>query len=160
MESQGPRHVPVWIYLVGFVVLGSALSLAGPALSHLRDRVGTDDGGISLVFVGSSSGYMFGSFIGGRFAYADDEALYMEPGVGRIKATDLQGRDRRGRAPRGIDCRLARVRARLAGRAGQSPALFLTTRARPYDVVTFGERFRRSSPGGLARSALQTYVFV
>lgn len=67
MESQGPRHVPVWIYLVGFVVLGSALSLAGPALSHLRDRVGTDDGGISLVFVGSSSGYMFGSFIGGRF---------------------------------------------------------------------------------------------
>ena len=67
MESQGPRHVPVWIYLVSFVVLGSALSMAGPALSHLRDRVGTDDGGISLVFVGSSSGYMLGSFLGGRF---------------------------------------------------------------------------------------------
>ena len=66
MESQGPRHVPVWIYLVSFVVLGSALSVAGPALSHLRDRVGTNDGGISLVFVGSSSGYMFGSFLGGR----------------------------------------------------------------------------------------------
>jgi fucose permease len=67
MESQGPRHVPVWIYLVSFVVLGSALNVAGPALSHLRDQVGTDDGGISAVFVGSSSGYMLGSFVGGRF---------------------------------------------------------------------------------------------
>ena len=67
MESQGSRQVPVWVYLVGFVVLGSALSMAGPALSHLRDRVGTNDGGISLVFVGSSSGYMVGSFVGGRF---------------------------------------------------------------------------------------------
>ena len=67
MESQGHRAVPVWVYLAGFVVLGSCLSFAGPALSHLRDRVGTDDGGISLVFVGSSIGYMFGSLIGGRF---------------------------------------------------------------------------------------------
>ena len=57
----------MWVYLVGFVVLGSALSVAGPSLSHLRDRVGTNDGGISLVFVGSSSGYMLGSFLGGRF---------------------------------------------------------------------------------------------
>ena len=67
MESQEQRHVPVAVYLVSFIVLGSALSIAGPALSHLRDRVGTDDGGISLVFVGSSSGYMLGSFLGGRF---------------------------------------------------------------------------------------------
>ena len=67
MESRGPRHVPVWVYMVSFVVLGSALSIAGPALSHLRDSVGTDDGGISLVFVGSSAGYMLGSFLGGRF---------------------------------------------------------------------------------------------
>jgi fucose permease len=66
MESQGHRPVPVWVYLAGFVVLGSSLSLAGPALSHLRERVGTDDGGISLVFVGSSIGYMIGSFLGGR----------------------------------------------------------------------------------------------
>ena len=57
----------MWVYLVSFIVLGSALSIAGPALSHLRDRVGTNDGGISLVFVGSSGGYMFGSFVGGRF---------------------------------------------------------------------------------------------
>jgi FHS family glucose/mannose:H+ symporter-like MFS transporter len=67
MEVQGHRAVPVWVYLVGFVVLGSSLSFAGPALSHLRDRVGTDDGGISLIFVGSSTGYMFGSFLGGRW---------------------------------------------------------------------------------------------
>src|SRR4249919_517558 len=67
MESRGPRHVPVWIYLVSFIVLGSALNVAGPALSHLREQVGADDGSISLVFVGSSSGYMLGSFIGGRF---------------------------------------------------------------------------------------------
>ncbi|MEO7372192.1 MAG: MFS transporter, partial [Ilumatobacteraceae bacterium] len=67
MEPQGQRRVPVWTYLVSFVVLGSALSIAGPSLSHLRDRVGTNDGGISLVFVGSSSGYMIGSFLGGRF---------------------------------------------------------------------------------------------
>lgn len=66
MESQGHRHVPVWVYLVGFVVLGSSLSFAGPALSHLRDRAGTDDGGIGLVFVGQSIGYMIGSFLGGR----------------------------------------------------------------------------------------------
>ena len=67
MEMQGPRPVPVWAYLASFVVLGSSLSFAGPALSHLRDRVGTDDGGISLIFVGSSIGYMFGSFMGGRW---------------------------------------------------------------------------------------------
>jgi fucose permease len=66
MESQEHGPVPVWVYLSGFVVLGSSLSLAGPALSHLRDRVGTNDGGISLVFVGSSIGYMIGSFLGGR----------------------------------------------------------------------------------------------
>ncbi len=38
----------------------------GPVASP-RPRAGTNDGGISLVFVGSSSGYMVGSFVGGRF---------------------------------------------------------------------------------------------
>jgi fucose permease len=66
MHIEEDQQSPVWIYLVGFVVLGCALSMSGPALSHLRDRVGTDDGGISLVFVGSSTGYMIGSFLGGR----------------------------------------------------------------------------------------------
>ena len=49
------------------MVLGASLSFAGPALSHLRDRVGTTDSGIGLVFVGSSAGYICGSVVGGRF---------------------------------------------------------------------------------------------
>ena len=61
------RTVPVWPYLVSFLALGVTLTFAGPSLSHLRDRVGTDDGGIALVFVGQSIGYMLGSFLGGRW---------------------------------------------------------------------------------------------
>lgn len=60
------RQVPVWPYLVSFFAVGIAVTFAGPALSHLRDRVGTDDGGIALVFVGQSVAYMVGSFLGGR----------------------------------------------------------------------------------------------
>lgn len=66
MEPQGPRVVPVWSYMVGFLALGASLTFAGTALSHLRDRVGTDNGGIALIFVGQSLGYMLGSFLGGR----------------------------------------------------------------------------------------------
>ncbi len=66
MESQGHRVVPVWFYMAGFLSLGAALTFAGTALSHLRDRVGTDNGGIALIFVGQSIGYMLGSFLGGR----------------------------------------------------------------------------------------------
>ena len=66
MKAEGARHVPVWIYLTAFLVLGSSVSIAGPALSHLRVRAGTDDGGIAMVFVGQSFGYMMGSFLGGR----------------------------------------------------------------------------------------------
>ena len=66
MESQGHRVVPVWCYMVGFLALGASLTFAGTALSHLRDRVGTDNGGIALIFVGQSIGYMLGSFLGGR----------------------------------------------------------------------------------------------
>ncbi len=53
-------------YLTGFVLIGVVLSTAGPALSHLRDRMGTDDGGIAWVFVGSSLGYIVGSSLAGR----------------------------------------------------------------------------------------------
>ncbi|MEN9821933.1 MAG: hypothetical protein RLZ04_359 [Actinomycetota bacterium] len=62
-----PVHTPpVAAYLVGFVFIGIALSTAGPALSALRDGVGTDDAGIALLFVGSSVGYVAGSFLAGR----------------------------------------------------------------------------------------------
>jgi len=52
--------------LLGFVMIGIGLSLAGPALSHLRDRVGTTDGGIAWVFVGQAAGYIGGSVFAGR----------------------------------------------------------------------------------------------
>lgn len=60
------RATPVPAYLIGFVLIGIALSLAGPALSHLRDRVGTTDGGIAWVFVGQSAGYIAGSIFAGH----------------------------------------------------------------------------------------------
>lgn len=53
-------------YLIGFVLIGVALNLAGPALSHLRDRVHTTDGGIAWVFVGQSAGYIAGSVAAGH----------------------------------------------------------------------------------------------
>ncbi|MGB8858053.1 MAG: MFS transporter [Ilumatobacteraceae bacterium] len=60
------RDTPVSAYLVGFVLIGIGLSLAGPALSHLRDRVHTTDGGIAWVFVGQAGGYIVGSIFAGH----------------------------------------------------------------------------------------------
>lgn len=60
------RSTPVPAYLGGFLFIGIALSLAGPALSHLRDRVHTDDGGIAWIFVGQSAGYIAGSVFAGH----------------------------------------------------------------------------------------------
>ncbi len=60
------RRDAVPAYLLGFVLIGIVLSLSGPALSHLRDRMGTDDGGISWMFVGGSTGYIAGSSFAGR----------------------------------------------------------------------------------------------
>lgn len=65
-EPGTPATSAVPAYLAGFVIIGMALTMAGPALSHLRDRMGTDDGGIAWVFVGSSLGYIIGSTIAGR----------------------------------------------------------------------------------------------
>ncbi|MEN9643538.1 MAG: hypothetical protein RL238_207 [Actinomycetota bacterium] len=64
-DTQRGAHV-VRAYLTGFVLIGVVLSTAGPALSHLRDRMGTDDGGIAWIFVGSSLGYIVGSSLAGR----------------------------------------------------------------------------------------------
>lgn len=65
-DSRPVHTSPVAAYLTGFVFIGIALSTAGPALSALRDRVGTDDSGIASLFVGSSAGYIAGSFLAGR----------------------------------------------------------------------------------------------
>ena len=60
------RATPVPAYLSGFLLIGIALSLAGPSLSHLRGRVHTTDGGIAWVFVGQSAGYILGSIFAGH----------------------------------------------------------------------------------------------
>jgi fucose permease len=60
------RATPIPAYLIGFLLIGIALSLAGPSLSHLRDRVHTTDGGIAWVFIGQSAGYIVGSLFAGH----------------------------------------------------------------------------------------------
>lgn len=59
-------HRPVPLYWATFLVVGLTLSLLGPALTELRGRSGTDIGGIGVLFVGQSAGYILGSFAGGR----------------------------------------------------------------------------------------------
>ena len=53
-------------YLTSFVFVGLAANMAGPALSYLRDRAGTDNGGIAVVFVTQAIGYIAGSLLAGR----------------------------------------------------------------------------------------------
>jgi FHS family Na+ dependent glucose MFS transporter 1 len=53
-------------YLVAFVFMGLVITMSGPALSHLRDRMHTNDGGVAWVFVGQSTGYIIGTILGGR----------------------------------------------------------------------------------------------
>lgn len=59
-------HRPVPLYWTTFLVVGLSLSILGPALTELRERSGTDIGGIGILFVGQSAGYVIGSFAGGR----------------------------------------------------------------------------------------------
>ncbi len=59
-------RAPVFSYLVSFLVLGLSVSILGPALSELRDRSGTDLGGVGVLFVGQACGYIVGSFVAGR----------------------------------------------------------------------------------------------
>lgn len=59
-------HRPVPLYWTTFLVVGLSLSVLGPALTELRERSGSDIGGIGILFVGQSLGYVVGSFVGGR----------------------------------------------------------------------------------------------
>ncbi len=59
-------HRPVPLYWTTFLVVGLSLSVLGPALTELRERSGSDIGGIGILFVGQSAGYVVGSFAGGR----------------------------------------------------------------------------------------------
>lgn len=60
------RRGAVPAYLLGFVLIGLVLSVAGPGLSHMRERVGTDDAGIAWIFVGGALGYILSSMVAGR----------------------------------------------------------------------------------------------
>lgn len=59
-------RLPVAAYLLSFFVLGLSVGLLGPALSELRDRADTDLGGIGVLFVAMSCGYIAGSFVSGQ----------------------------------------------------------------------------------------------
>jgi fucose permease len=56
----------VRLYLVSFLLVGLSLSVLGPALTELRERSGADIGDIGVLFAGQSTGYIIGSFTGGR----------------------------------------------------------------------------------------------
>ena len=56
----------VRLYLVSFLIVGLSLSMLGPALTDLRERTGADIGQIGILFAGQSTGYIVGSFTGGR----------------------------------------------------------------------------------------------
>ena len=64
--SSPELRLPVVAYLLSFLVLGLSVNVLGPALSELRDRADTDLGGIGVLFVGMSCGYIVGSLVAGR----------------------------------------------------------------------------------------------
>jgi fucose permease len=61
-----PLRRPASVYLVSFVFVGLSMSMLGPALTELRERSGTDIGGIGVLFVGHSAGFIVGSLALGR----------------------------------------------------------------------------------------------
>ncbi len=67
----------VRLYLSSFLIVGMSLSMLGPALTELRDKSGADIGGIGVLFMGQSLGYIAGSFAGGRlFDRFDGHRIY------------------------------------------------------------------------------------
>lgn len=53
-------------YFTAFLVLGMGLSVAGPALPHLREQAGVGIGSSGFVLAGQSFGYIIGSLAAGR----------------------------------------------------------------------------------------------
>lgn len=53
-------------YYASFIALGLTSASLGPTLLGLSEQTGSDLGQISYLFTARSSGYLFGSFIGGR----------------------------------------------------------------------------------------------
>lgn len=60
------RRAAGWPYLASFIAVGLALSLAGPALTYLRQRAGVTRGDIGVLFSAQSLGYLVGAVLSGR----------------------------------------------------------------------------------------------
>lgn len=57
---------PIAAYLLCFVVLGLALSMVGPAMTHLRQRAGVDLSAGGLIVAGQGVGYVVASLVIGH----------------------------------------------------------------------------------------------
>mgnify|MGYP003398823061 CR=1 FL=1 len=79
MTPAGRWPNSVRLYLASFLVVGMSLSVLGPALTELRDKSGADIGGIGVLFMGQSLGYVCGSILGGRLYDRFDGEI---PGLG------------------------------------------------------------------------------
>jgi MFS transporter, FHS family, Na+ dependent glucose transporter 1 len=66
MTPAGQWPNSVRLYLASFLIVGMSLSVLGPALTELRDKSGAGIGGIGVLFMGQSLGYVCGSILGGR----------------------------------------------------------------------------------------------
>ncbi len=75
---------PVPAYWATFIPIGMALSILGPALPQLRDAVGTDNGGIAILFVAQSLGYLIGPLTFGRLFDRDHGHRMMLASLGLI----------------------------------------------------------------------------
>lgn len=66
MTTQNKHRAKrAFVYYASFVLLGLAVSLYGPTLDGLADQTSSTLSQISLIFVGSSSGVIVGSLLGG-----------------------------------------------------------------------------------------------
>src|SRR5690349_3114458 len=82
-----PGRSPVAGYLAGFTFLGMALSLAGPALPHLREQAGVGIGVSGFVLAGQSFGYILGSLAaGGRYDRGHGHRLLLGAGAVAVAA--------------------------------------------------------------------------
>src|SRR5262245_46212131 len=63
---------PGVLYLAAFIAIGATFAVLGPALTLLREQVGTDVGGIGIIFTAQGAGYLVGALF---FSRAYDRGL-------------------------------------------------------------------------------------
>lgn len=62
-RTRSSRGDPFVAYLTGFVTVGLAVSIIGPALLHLQGEAGVSVQAISILFSAQALGYLFGSLL-------------------------------------------------------------------------------------------------